>query len=211
MSFRSRLSNAPIAPTVAIAGVLGTGALALATTGTLSAFAASIQNSVNTTTTGSLVLQEQNSDGSITCLSTDGNTTNAATCATINKYGGQSLSPGGSSTTTVNLTNQGTVAPKTFTLTAANCTQSGAPPQGVPAPTDFCSKVSLNVYAAATATGTPIYTGSLDNFTTAPQTLTPLAPKATQAYTFVVSLPASLGNGYQGLTASQPMTWAMSS
>ncbi|GAB3499495.1 hypothetical protein [Flexivirga lutea] len=210
MSLRSRLSKLPVAPSVVVAGVLGTTALALTTTGTLSAFAASIQNTVNTTTTGSLVLQEQNSDGSVTCLSTDGNTTNAATCSTINKYGGQSLAPGGSTTTTVKLTNQGSVTPKTFTMTPGNCTQSGAP-QGVPAATDFCSKVNLNVYAAATATGTPIYTGSLDTFTTTPQTLTALAPKASQAYTFVVSMPANLGNGHQGLTASQPMTWAMSS
>ena len=208
MSFRTRMSKPSFVPTVIAAGAIGTAALALATTGTLSAFAASIENSVNTTKTANLVLQETNSDGSVTCTSSD-SATNAATCATINKYGGQTITPGGSSTTTVKMTNLGTIAPSTFALTAGACTQSGAPASGTAA-TDLCSKLTLNVYAAATATGTPIYSGSLSGFTN-PVNLTPLAANATQAYTFVISVPSTLDNTYQGLTASQPLTWTMSS
>jgi hypothetical protein len=75
---------------------------------------------------------------------------------------------------------------------------------------DFCAQVTLKVYAAATATGTPIYNGTLSAFTSA-LSLTPLAGAGSQAYTFVVTLAAGLGNGYQGLTASQPLVWAFAS
>lgn len=208
MSLRSRMPKSSFVPSVIAAGVLGTGVLALATTGTLSAFAASIENSVNTTKTASLVLQETNSDGSVTCSSSDSDT-NAVTCATINKYGGQTLVPGGASTTTVHLTNLGTVTPKTFTLGAGECTQSGSAAFGTAA-TDLCAKLSLKVYAAATPTGDPVYDGTLAGFST-PVGLAELAPDESQAYTFVVSVPAGLDNTYQGLTASQPLTWTMSS
>jgi hypothetical protein len=36
----------------------------------------------------------QETSGSATCTSTDANTSNAATCTTINKYGGATLLPG---------------------------------------------------------------------------------------------------------------------
>lgn len=208
MSLRSRISKTAFVPSVIAAGAVGTAALALATTGTLSAFAASITNSVNTATVGQVVLQETNADGSVTCTSTD-SATNAATCTTINKYGGQTLAPGGSTTTTVKLTNLGSVTPASFTLTPGTCSQAGTPPVGTAA-TDLCAKLTLTVYAAATATGTPIYTGSLSGFTSAVN-LTPPAASATQPYTFVVAVPSTLDNTYQGLTASQPLTWAMSS
>ncbi|MEU5694509.1 hypothetical protein [Actinosynnema sp. NPDC020468] len=187
-------------------GLVGSALLALSLTGTLSAFTAAITNSTDTVTTGSLILRE--TDGTNTCISTS-SATNSATCATINKYTGTTLVPGGSATKTVTLANDGTATPATFTLTPGTCSQSGSV-SGITPATDFCAQVTLKLYAAATATGTPIYNGTLAAFTSA-QTLTPLAPSTTQAYTFVVSLPASLGNTYQGLTASQPLTWTFSS
>lgn len=196
-------------PAIVLAGAAGSAALAMSMTGTLSAFTASITNSTNTSTAGSLILQEQSSDGKITCLSTSG-TDNAATCATINKYGGQTLVAGGTSTTTVNMTNTGTAAATSFTLTPGACVQSGTAPTGVTAATDLCSKATVAVYPSSSATGTPVYSGTLAGFTGA-KSLSPLAAGATQAYTFVIQMPASLTNGYQGQQVSQPLTWTLSS
>jgi len=201
-------------PVALLAGAAGTAALSLSVTGTLSAFTAAITNSSNTSSLGTLVLQEKSSAGTVTCLSTDGpsNTTNSATCSTINTYGGGTLANGGSSTVTVNMTNVGTGTPVAFAVAAGACTQSGSAPTGITAATDLCGQLSVKIYAASTATGTPVYTGTLTAFNAAgAQSLTALAPNATQAYTFVVSAPSSLNNTYMGLSASQPLTWTLSS
>ena len=195
---------------VVLAGVIGSVLLGLTTTGTFSAFTAQITNSVNNVKSGSLVLQEKSSDGSTTCLSTDGNTNNAATCATINKYGGATLLPGQSVTTTVNMKNAGTATPNTFTLTPGTCAQTGTGIAGVTPATDLCSKITVKVYAAATATGVPIISGTASAIGGTATTLTNLAAGASQDYTFVVSLDSSAGNTYQNLTATQPLVWAMS-
>ncbi len=187
-------------------GLVGTTLLALALTGSLSAFTAAITNTTDTVATGSLVLRE--TDGTNTCTSTS-SSTNAANCATINKYSGSTLLPGGSATKTVTLANDGTITPATFTLTPGSCSQSGSV-SGITPASDFCAQVTLKIYAAATATGSPIYNGTLSAFSS-PVTLSALAPSSTQPYTFVVSLPSSLGNSYMGLTASQPLTWTFSS
>ncbi|WP_285503109.1 hypothetical protein [Actinokineospora sp. NBRC 105648] len=201
-----RRKNRRFAALAIVGGVVGSTLLTLSLTGTLSAFTAAITNTTDTVTTGSLVLRE--TDGTNTCISTS-SATNSANCATINKYTGTTLVPGGTATKTVTLANDGTVTPATFTLTPGTCTQSGSV-SGITPATDFCTQINLKIYAAATATGTPIYNGSLSGFTAA-LPLTPLAPAATQAYTFVVSVPSSLGNTYMGLTASQPLTWTFSS
>ena len=121
-SARRRLS-----PVALIAGVGAAVVLALSTTGTLSAFTAQITNSTDTAATGSLVMQETGTTGGTgyTCTSTDATpaanniNTNAATCATINKYSGSTtLTPGATPTvSTVVLKNTGTVAATTFTVT----------------------------------------------------------------------------------------------
>jgi len=212
-------SNRRFVPAVLLAGAAGTAALSMSVTGTLSAFTAAITDSANTTSMGTLVLQEKNSAGTVTCLSTDGasNTNNAATCSTINTYGGGTLANGGgtlanggSSSVTVNMTNLGTGTPTAFTLSAGTCTQSGSAPTSVTTATDLCSQLTVKVYA--NTTGTPVFNGTLTAFNAAgAQSLTALAPSATQAYTVVVAAPSSLSNGYMGLTASQPLTWTLSS
>ncbi|SER07339.1 hypothetical protein [Actinokineospora terrae] len=191
---------------VILGGLIGTVLLALSLTGTLSAFTAAITNTTDTVSTGSLVMQE--TDGTNTCTSSS-SSTNSANCATINKYTGNTLMPGGSATKTVTLSNQGSITPATFTLTPATCSQSGSV-SGITPASDFCAQVTLKIYAAATATGPTSYNGTLAAFTT-PLSLTALAPAGSQAYTFVVSLPAGLGNSYMGLTASQQLTWTFSS
>src|ERR1700761_8881007 len=77
-----------ITPVFLVAGLVGATVLALATTGVLSGFTASITNSTNTISTGTLLMQE--SGQSQTCLSTSATSqisTNAGVCATINKFG----------------------------------------------------------------------------------------------------------------------------
>ncbi|MBM7773094.1 hypothetical protein JOD54_003298 [Actinokineospora baliensis] len=203
---RRRARDRRTALIVVLGGLIGTTLLTLSLTGTLSAFTAAITNTTDTVSTGSLIMQE--TDGSNTCTS-NSSSTNSANCATINKYTGNTLLPGGSATKTVTLSNQGTITPATFTLTPGTCSQSGSV-SGITPASDFCAQVTLKIYTAATATGPTIYNGLLSAFTT-PLSLTALAPAGSQPYTFVVSLPSGLGNSYMGLTASQALTWTFSS
>jgi hypothetical protein len=198
-----------------LAGGVSSLVLALGMSPTFSAFSASIQNTVNTTGTGALVMEE--TSGGVTCKSTDGagglSSIVAATCATINKYGGTTgtlLTPGGvGNTTTVVIKNSGSITPATFSLSPGACTQSNLGSSNGSA-TDLCGKINIKIYAAATATGIPIYNGTATAFTTA-LVLTPPAATTSASYTFVVSLDSTATNSYQGLQASQPLTWAFQS
>ena len=208
-------------PIALLAGVAGVVLLSLSLNSTLSAFTASITNSNNTAASGTLTMQEAN--GATTCNSTDSTTinVNAATCATINKYGGSTVmaptNVAGTSnlvTTTITIKNTGTIAAGTFTLTAGACTPSA---NGTPTGSgNLCTKLNVAIYAAATATGTPIFTGTPAAFNTANGAASPLALTApaagvTQSYTFVVSLPNNADNTFQGLSASQPLIWTFTS
>jgi len=105
---RKRKASLPIL----IAGGVSSLVLALGMSPTFSAFTASIQNSVNTAGTGTLVMEEKNQAGTVTCLSTDGGSvsTNSATCATINKYSGDlAMVPGETVVTNITIKNVGTV------------------------------------------------------------------------------------------------------
>ncbi len=200
--------------------------LILGVNGSLSAFTASITNSANQVATGSLIMTESgpNSSGTnTTCASSsDATGNNAYSCTTINKYGSSgaavtNLGPGDSATTTVTISNTGSVAANTFTAAFGACAQT--PVAGTANPVllagNLCSELNVAVYQAATATVTPLFTGTLTAATTgSPLTLT--APLATavggagQPYTFVVSLPAGAGNSYEGITVTQPITWTFS-
>lgn len=188
-----------------LAGGVSSLVLALGMSPTFSAFTASIQNDVNSAATGTLMMQE--TSGGVTCRSTDGTnglSGNSATCATINKYGGTDalLTPGGApNVTTVTIANTGTVAATGFSLTPGTCTQSAlSTPVGNA--TDLCAKLHVKI----TTDGTTVYDGSASALTTA-IALTPLAGGASAGYTFAVSLDSSADNTYQGLQASQPLTW----
>lgn len=215
---RHGLSRVRFAPAALVAGALATGALALSMNGTLAAFTASITNGNNTTTNGTLVMQEtQTINGTTTtCNSTDTNSvaTNTATCNTINKFGGATnLVPGGTSTATITITNTGTATASTFTLLPSACAQSGNVTNSA---TDLCSKMTIN--ATKTIGGTTSAVGTagatLDGWKTgAGATGYPIgsvAPNASVSFTFTVTLPSGLGNTYQGLTASQPILWTFS-
>ncbi|GAB2935040.1 hypothetical protein GCM10027047_34370 [Rhodococcus aerolatus] len=208
------------APVALIAGVAATGALALATTGTLSAFTAQIQNTVDTAASGTLTMQEIGSTA--TCNSTDAGTgtpansinTNTATCATINKYGGSTtLVPGGAaSTTTVTLKNTGTVAANSFTMAYGSCANTANVVGSPAAPTgsgNLCDQLTIAVTTGA-APGTAVTAASGTATSLAGKTVTlpaPVAPGASVVFNFSVSLPLAADNTYQNRAASQPITW----
>lgn len=197
-----------------VTGIAGSLAIALSLGASLSAFTAVITNATNTASTASLAITETGTTGATgTCNSYD-TTTN---CTSINKYGGTTtpLVPGGSKTQTVTFTNSGNVAVATGSLAPGTCTATAvAGVQGGSTPTspntdpgNLCSVLQVAVYKAATATGTPLYTGALSGFTAPILTLGPLAAGAAQAYTFVVSLPSTATTAIQGQQVSQPLVW----
>lgn len=201
-----------------VAGVAATGALALATTGTLSAFTAQIQNTVNTAATGSLVMEETG-PGPVTCTSTDsgaGNTgnsinTNVATCATINKYGGSTtLVPGGAgTTTTVTLRNTGTVPANTFSLAYGACAASNGSSTNPSGSGNLCTVLNVAV-STGTAPGAAVAAASGTATSLANKTIqlgAPVAPGASVTVNFTVSLPGTADNTFQNRAASQPITW----
>jgi hypothetical protein len=218
-----------ITPIFVIAGLVGAAALALATTGVLSGFTASITNSTNTISTGTLLMQE--SGQSQVCLSTGAASqisTNAGVCATINKFGlVNSLSvPGSSYTTTITVKNAGTVPANSFTLTPSGCT-STTPAAGTGSDAAFCSKVLISIEddtvpatpscliggtAGSACPATP--TATLTSWATASNlnaTAGALAANTSRVYKFTVMISASADNTDQGLAASEPLVWAFGS
>lgn len=201
---------------VAIPALIAGGAsalvLAFSMTPTFAALTASIQNSLNTAGSGTLIMEETVGT-TITCLSTDGGSvsTNSATCATINKYGGNlAMTPGTASTSTVSISikNTGSIPATAFTLAGGACTQSTNGTANGTA-TDLCAKYNIVIRSGTTA----IYSGTAAGFATQNLNLLTLltsssiAPGASVPFTFTATLDSSAGNTYQGLKISQPMTW----
>ena len=204
------------------AGVAGAAVLSLSMTNTFSAFTAAITNSVNTAASGTIILQEINTGtGGATCNSTDNTTisVNAATCATINKYGGSTVmvptNAGGTtsvSTTNVTFKNTGTGTGQSFVLTPGACTQSvNGTPTGTA--TDFCTKLDVVVKSGATV----IYTGTAAGLAAGGAinlgalASVPAPGGAVVPFTFTVTVDNTAGNTYQNLAASQPLVWTLSS
>ncbi|MET3805421.1 hypothetical protein ABIB25_002422 [Nakamurella sp. UYEF19] len=225
MSDHSRAITRPrrFRPLLIIAGLAGAVVLSLSMTNTFSAFTASINNSVNTSASGTLILQEVNLAGGTgsTCNSTDGGTisTNASTCATINKYGGSTTmvptNTGGTtsvSTTAITFKNTGTGIAQSFTLTPGACTQT---PNGTPngTATDFCAKLNVSIKSGTTVifTGTAAALASGGAINVGALATVPAPNGAVVPITFAVTVDNSAGNTYQGLAASQPLLWTLSS
>ncbi len=196
-----------------LTGMLGVVVLALSMNSSLAAFTASITNSVNTAAMGTLIMEEKNAAGTVTCLSTDGTgnnvATNAATCATINKYGGSTtMVPGQTVSTTVTIKNVGTASATGFTLAPGTCTQSGAVTGSA---TDLCAKLGVVIsqtVGSTTSTVSPASSTLASLAAGGALTLSaPVAPNASVSFTFAVTLAAASGNTYQGLAASQPLVW----
>lgn len=190
---------------------LGAGALALSlVTGSLGAYTASITNGNNTAGAGGLTMQETGpgADGStVTCNSAEG-ANNAATCSTINKYGGKTvMAPGETSTVNITLKNTGSVNAKTATLTPGACTQTPAVGAGKG---DLCKIMRVVI----TRSGTEIFNGTAAELAAranSPINMTPPpAAGASNAYVITTTLPAEADNSYAGVTISQPLTWTYS-
>jgi hypothetical protein len=203
------------APLAIATGVLGAVLLSVSMSGTLSGFVASITNSTNTAASGALTMQEQNSGATVTCSSTDGGSvsTNTATCATINKFGGSTtMIPGQTVTTPITIKNTGSVTANTFTLTpGSTCTQSNNGTLNGTA-LDLCSKMTVVITNTTASPNTTLYSGTLAGLASGGAIALPTAAAgATTGFTFAVTLPATAGNTYQGLAASLPLTWTFSS
>lgn len=208
------------APLLWLGGFGAVAVLALGVNGSLSTWTASITNADNHVGTGTLVMQEvgpaddAGTGGTTTCLSSDA----TANCTTINKYGdaGDSvtnLAPGGFVVSTVTISNTGTTDASAFTLAFGSCTQvPTADPVGPPIVGNLCSQLTVDVYQASTATGTPIATGTPTALAAGGATSLTAAAATTaggagQDFTFKVTLPSTAGNEFQGIVASQPITW----
>lgn len=197
--------------------------LTLGVNGTLSDWtSAVVTNGTNTVaTTTAVILQEVGPDGtaghvSQTCRSSDG-AANAATCTTINKYGGTTspLAPGGSQVSDVVFTNLGAADASSFVLTPGTCTSS--PSSGTPTPNNLCT-TDLTVavscssgasYSAGAAWTDLVYAAgaaaSLPTLTHTPG----LASGASATCRFTVALPAGASVLDQGVTVSQPLSWTL--
>ena len=223
------------APLAIATGVLGAVLLSVSMSGTLSGFVASITNSTNTAATGALTMQEVNTGtGGATCNSTDTSVANNTfSCSTINKFGGSTtmipsntagaanyVATGTGATTnvvTTNITikNTGSVTPSTFTLTPAACTQSvNAAASSTGGASDYCAKLNVII----TSGSTTVFSGTAAQLavataTTTPAITMPAAPAATVAvpFTFKTFVDSTATNAYQGLSASEPLTWTFNS
>jgi hypothetical protein len=219
---RRRFAAVPTGALVA-AGI-GSVLIAGSSVAVISGFTASITNNVNSIGSGALIMTE--SSGANSCVSSGSSvTSNTATCSTINKYGGNtSAVPGTAISTTVTITDSGSIAANGFTLTAGSCTQSN---NGAFNGTDasFCGKVDVTiqeqgktacVFPASAGTAcpaTPTSAGTLANLGGTSPALTPVTVAAGASRTFVITvmLDNTATNADQGLLASQTLTWAFSS
>jgi hypothetical protein len=203
------------APLAIATGVLGAVLLSVSMSGTLSGFVASITNSTNTAASGALTMQEQNAGATVTCSSTDGGTvsTNSATCATINKFGGSTtMIPGQTVSTPITIKNTGSVAASTFTLTpGTTCTQSNNGALNGTA-LDLCAKMNVVITNTTASPNATVYSGTLAGLASGGAIALPTAAAgATTGFTFAVTLASTAGNTYQGLGASLPLTWTFTS
>ena len=189
--------------------------LALGMTPTFGAFTASISGDVNSAGTGTIVMQETDSSGTITCLSTDGGGVwlNAASCSAMNKYGGDlGMPPGDSAVVVTYIRNIGTIAASSFSLTPGVCVQSATGTFSGSA-TDFCSKIAVSITSDLTTIfdGTAATLGSVGAIDVLSRLgLARVQPGLQITFTVTTTMDATVDNSYQGLKVSQPMTWTFS-
>ena len=172
-----------------LAGGISSLVLALGMSPTFSAFTASIQNTVNTASSGTLAMTE--TSGGVTCTSAIG------TCATINKYGGLTMKPGDTTTTTIVIANTGNLDAASFSLATLPC--SG----------NLCSHLKVTMTQDGTALST--VNGVMASLLPATVSLTTVAHGANTSIAIKVDF-VSTGtdandNLLQGQSASQSLTW----
>lgn len=215
---------------LAVLGAAASVVLALGFSPTISAFVASITDSTNSVATGYVEMTETGPGTTPSTCTSDGTAaaslnTNSATCTTINAYGGtgtaQLLTPGGSTTTTVTVSNTGNVKASAFTLAAGACNQTQLTPSASGGNGLLCGDMTVGIsWTAPYTTGTTAPSVTAAN-TLAPQSLSsfasnsnginlPAAPAGDSVqFTFTVTLPSSVPNQntLQGYSVTQPLTW----
>jgi hypothetical protein len=201
---------------IVLTGGISSLVLALGMNPTFASFTASISNSFNQAATGILVMQERNSPGTVTCLSTDsgGLSSNVASCSSINKYGGDLTTLiGGSVTTLSYIKNVGSVSAAVFSFSPGECVQTAGGPVAGTA-TDLCSQINVTITSGAV----PIFSGTAQTLGSGGpiDVLSKLGmPRITSGtelgFAVTASIDGAVGNAYQGLRISQPMTWTFSS
>jgi hypothetical protein len=202
-----------VAVPAVIAGAASALVLAFSMTPTFAALTAAITNSTDTAGAGVLTMQESNQAGTVLCDSTTGTTigTNSATCATINKFGGDTaMYPGETVSTTITIKNTGTVPATVFSLVPSACTPGNSGTVSGTA-TDICDKIRIEVKSGATtvftsATATSFGSGGSINVLTKLATAS-IAGGASVPFTFNVTLDSTVGNTYQGKQISIPIVW----
>lgn len=200
-------------PAVWLTGGVTAVVLALAPTGVLGAFTASITNDTNTAATGALSMKETLLDdkGAATTTTCDSTT---ATCTTINKYGGtdKALVPGASHTTNIQIQNTGTVPATAFTLKPGTCTTTKLAGAGSG---DLCGVLTVTVKQAnafaelggATAVVNSVAANSTGFAGATIELDKPIAAGASKYLQITVTLPATADETVQGQQVSQPLTW----
>ncbi len=210
--------------------------IALGSTAAISVagFSAQIVNNSNTFSAGTMQLKEGN--GSVNCYSTGTGTggtvsaSNSATCS-INKLVGtlDQIPAGTPLTTTITMTNIGTINSSIESLVMGTCSAAAASDANGYVGSDtsgFCGKVDFSIgisgkciypaNASASCPATPSSSGTLGsvagttftNSSSPPLTL--LSAGSSQSYTFTAMLDSSATNADQGLAASMTMTWNQS-
>ncbi|HWU32152.1 MAG TPA: hypothetical protein VN108_04715 [Marmoricola sp.] len=204
--------------------------LTLGASGTLSSWSSAIiTNSNNSVSTGQAVILSEAS-GSNTCTSSS-SASNSSTCTTINKYGGVTLVPGGSTTVTVTFTNTGLKDGANFQLApSASCTSTytstiGSETAGTASAPNLCSNGDLKVGVACNTGSTfgsgTAWAASFPIAATNPAALAGSGPYnhvatggdlnsgATWTCQFAVTLLSTAGFVDQNITVSQPITWTL--
>jgi hypothetical protein len=225
---RPRSWHAFAAAALAVIALGSTAAISVAV------FSAQVVNNANTFSSGTMQLEEGN--GSITCYSTGTGSggsvasANSANCAINKLVGTLTQIPAGTPlTTTITMTNVGTINSSIESLVMGTCSAAAASNANGYVGSDtsgFCGKIDFSIgisgkciypaNASAACPATPTNSGNLGsvasttftNSSTPPLTL--LTAGSSQVYTFTAMLDSTATNADQGLAASMTMTWNQS-
>ncbi|WP_300679365.1 hypothetical protein [Nocardioides sp.] len=197
-------------PLLWISGAAAATVLVLGVNGTLSSWtSALITNDTDTAGAGNAVALSE-TDGTHTCT-TASSTTNAVTCSTINKYGGNlAMTPGTASTVDVTFTNTGNGAATKFGYKPGTCTNTTG---------TLCASGSLTV-AVSSSPGTTYAAGSaiaaLGQSAVAPGSLADttgasvsVAAGGSLTCRFVTTLISTAPATDAGASISQPILWTL--
>ncbi len=185
--------------------------LAIGMTPTFGAFTASITGEANSANAGTIVMQETDSSGIITCLSTDGGEPlMAVSCSAINKFGGETdMTPGDSATVVTTIRNVGSLAASSFSLIPGACVQSATVASAGSA-TDLCSRIAVSIMSGSSTifSGTAATLGDEGPVDLLLRLGLPrVSPGLPIPIAVTTSMDAAADNTYQGLKVSQPLTW----